>query len=45
MKDFNGLALDINHPGTKFLHKGKFVRGLGKFSVNEYTESTEIATR
>ena len=35
---------DINHPGTKFLHKGKFVRGLGKFSVNEYTESTELAT-
>ena len=35
---------DINHPGTKFLHKEKFVRGLGKFSVNEYTQSTEIAT-
>jgi len=35
---------DINHPGTKFLHSGKFVRGLGKFSVNEYTESTELAT-
>jgi formate dehydrogenase alpha subunit len=35
---------DINHPGTKFLHKGKFVRGLGKFSVNEYTESSEIST-
>lgn len=36
---------DINHPGTKFLHKGKFVRGLGKFSVNEYTESNEISTK
>jgi len=35
---------DINHPGTKFLHKEKFVRGLGKFSVNEYTQSNEIAT-
>lgn len=35
---------DINHPGTKFLHKGKFVRGLGKFSVNEYVESNEIST-
>lgn len=35
---------DINHPGTKFLHSGKFVRGLGKFSVNEYTQSTELAT-
>lgn len=35
---------DIKHAGTKFLHKEKFVRGLGKFSVNEYTESTELAT-
>lgn len=35
---------DINHPGTKFLHKEKFAGGLGKFSVNEYTQSTEIAT-
>jgi len=35
---------DINHLGTKFLHKEKFVRGLGKFSVNEYTDSSEIAT-
>ena len=35
---------DINHSGTKFLHRGKFTRGLGKFSVNEYTESTELAT-
>ena len=35
---------DINHPGTKFLHKEKFVRGLGKFSINEYTQSNEIAT-
>ncbi len=32
---------DINHPGTKFLHKGKFSRGLGKFTVNEYEASTE----
>ncbi len=35
---------DINHLGTKFLHKGKFVRGLGKFSINEYKESSEIST-
>ncbi|MGK0466433.1 MAG: formate dehydrogenase alpha subunit [Clostridium sp.] len=35
---------DINHSGTDFLHRGKFTRGLGKFSVNEYTESTELAT-
>lgn len=32
---------DINHPGTKFLHEGKFTRGLGKFTVNEYRESPE----
>lgn len=32
---------DINHPGTKFLHKGKFSRGLGKFTVNEYVASKE----
>lgn len=32
---------DINHPGTKYLHKGKFVRGLGKFTVNEYVKSEE----
>lgn len=36
---------DISHPGTKFLHKGKFVRGLGKFSVNEYAASSEISTK
>lgn len=32
---------DVNHPGTKFLHKGKFSRGLGKFTVNEYEASKE----
>lgn len=36
---------DINHPGTKFLHKEKFVRGLGKFSITEYMPSMEIATK
>lgn len=35
---------DINHPGTKFLHKEKFVRGLGKFTVNEYEESSQKST-
>lgn len=35
---------DIDHPGTKFLHKGKFIRGLGKFSENEYTQSTQTST-
>lgn len=32
---------DVNHPGTKFLHKGKFSRGLGKFTINEYEASKE----
>lgn len=32
---------DLNHPGTKFLHNGKFTRGLGQFTVNEYEESKE----
>ena len=35
----------INHLGTRFLHKGKFVRGLGKFSVNEYVESNQLPTQ
>lgn len=35
---------DINHPGTKFLHKGKFSRGLGKFTVNEYDASEEVVS-
>lgn len=37
-------CLDINHPGTKFLHKDKFARGLGKFTINHYVESREKAT-
>ena len=35
---------DINHPGTKVMHREKFSRGLGKFSVNEYTKTHEIST-
>jgi len=27
---------DIDHPGTKYLHKGKFTRGLGKFHGIEH---------
>jgi predicted molibdopterin-dependent oxidoreductase YjgC len=34
---------DVTHSGTKFLHKGKFTRGLGKFSVNEYEASKEMS--
>lgn len=36
---------NVNHPGTKFLHKDKFVRGLGKFTVNDYVESSELPTK
>jgi len=34
----------ISHPGTKFLHEGKFTRGLGKFSINEYVQTDQIST-
>jgi formate dehydrogenase major subunit len=32
-----------DHPGTKFLHKGKFSRGKGLFNAIEYTPSVELA--
>ncbi len=35
---------DLDHPGTPYLHKGKFTRGLGKFSVNNYEPTTQQAT-
>ncbi len=34
----------IDHPGTKFLHSGKFSRGLGKFSINDYEATDQIST-
>lgn len=34
---------NLEHPGTKFLHKDKFSRGLGKFTVNEYRDPGELA--
>lgn len=33
---------DKNHPGTKFLHKGKFTRGLGKFYGIEHRPPAEV---
>jgi formate dehydrogenase alpha subunit len=30
------------HPGTQFLHKGQFTRGLGKFNVVDYRPSMEL---
>jgi len=35
-------CLDINHPGTKYLHKNKFIRGKGKFSAVEFKEAAEL---
>jgi len=35
-------CLDANHPGTKYLHKGKFSRGKGKFSAVEFKEAAEL---
>lgn len=32
---------DKNHPGTKFLHQGKFSRGRGKFHAVEYQAPAE----
>jgi formate dehydrogenase alpha subunit len=32
---------DKDHPGTPFLHKGKFSRGLGKFHAISYKEPAE----
>ncbi|MBU1290631.1 MAG: formate dehydrogenase subunit alpha [bacterium] len=35
-------CLDINHPGTKYLHKDKFTRGKGKFFAVEFKEAAEL---
>jgi formate dehydrogenase alpha subunit len=42
----NGLqwpCLHKEHPGTKFLHKDKFTRGLGLFSSIEYKPPAELS--
>ena len=31
-----------DHPGTKFLHQGRFTRGLGKFHPTPYREAVEL---
>jgi len=33
---------DVNHPGTKYLHKDKFSRGKGKFFAIEFKEAAEL---
>ncbi len=32
----------VDHPGTPYLHKGKFARGLGKFFALEFREAAEL---
>ncbi|HMB21642.1 MAG TPA: molybdopterin-dependent oxidoreductase, partial [Anaerolineales bacterium] len=32
----------VDHPGTPYLHKGKFSRGLGKFFPIEFKEAAEL---
>jgi formate dehydrogenase alpha subunit len=32
----------VDHPGTRFLHKDKFVRGLGKFFALPFKEAAEL---
>lgn len=32
---------DLSHPGTQYLHKDKFARGKGKFSLNQYSDLGE----
>ena len=32
----------VDHPGTPYLHKGKFARGLGKFFPLEFKEPAEL---
>ena len=38
-------CLDKDHPGTKFLHKDKFARGLGKFHAIEHKPPQETADK
>jgi len=33
---------DAEHPGTKYLHKGKFVRGKGKFHAVDFINPNEL---
>jgi len=35
-------CIDVDHTGTKYLHKGKFSRGKGKFSAVEFKEAAEL---
>ena len=48
MTDFKAMGLqwpcpNTEHPGTKFLHQGRFTRGKGLFSAIEYKPAAETA--
>lgn len=34
----------LEHPGTKFLHRDRFSRGLGKLTINEYRDPGELVS-
>ncbi len=36
---------DKSHPGTKYLHKGKFTRGKGKFHPVEFKDPAELPSK
>jgi len=36
---------DKSHPGTKYLHKGKFTRGKGKFHAVEFKDPAELPSK
>lgn len=38
-------CLDKEHPGTKYLHKGKFTRGKGKFHAVEFKDPAELPSK
>jgi len=38
-------CLDKDHPGTKYLHKGKFTRGKGKFHTVEFKPPAEVPSK
>jgi predicted molibdopterin-dependent oxidoreductase YjgC len=40
--DIQWPCLSLDHPGTQFLHQGRFARGLGLFHAIEYRPSEEL---
>ncbi len=40
--DFSGPAHRRIIPGPRFLHKGRFTRGMGKFHITPYAPAPEL---